>query len=40
MPLEAKGQKIAAEAQLKATRGLDAEEFARLDKIYGRFRRR
>jgi hypothetical protein len=40
MVLEAKGEKIEAEAQFQATRQLDAETFARLDKIYGRFRRR
>jgi tetratricopeptide (TPR) repeat protein len=40
MVLEAKGDKIGAEAQFQAARELDAEEFARLDKLYGRFRRR
>ena len=40
MVLEAQGEKIEAEAQFQATRQLDAEAFARLDKIYGRFRRR
>jgi tetratricopeptide (TPR) repeat protein len=40
MVLEAKGQKEEAEGQFQAARELDAEEFARLDKLYGRFRRR
>lgn len=40
MVLEAKGQKADAEGQFQAARELDAEEFARLDKLYGRFRRR
>ena len=40
MVLEAKGEKIEAEAQFQATRELNAEDFARLDKVYGRFRRR
>ena len=39
MVTEARGQKTEAEAQFRATRKLDAEEFARLDRIYGRFRR-
>jgi len=39
MVLEAKGEKIEAEAQFRATRELDAEDFSRLDQIYGRFRR-
>jgi hypothetical protein len=40
MVLEAKGQKIEAEAQSRVTRELDAEEFATLEKLYGRFRKR
>jgi tetratricopeptide (TPR) repeat protein len=39
MVLRAQGEKIEAEAQFQAARKLDAEDFARLDKIYGRFRR-
>lgn len=40
MVLEAKGQKSEAEGQFQVARELDAEEFAKLDKLYGRFRRR
>jgi tetratricopeptide (TPR) repeat protein len=40
MVLEAKGQQADAEGQFQVARELDAEEFARLDKLYGRFRRR
>jgi tetratricopeptide (TPR) repeat protein len=38
--LEAKGEKIEAERQFGAARELSAEDFARLDRIYGRFRKR
>jgi tetratricopeptide (TPR) repeat protein len=38
--LEAKGEKTEAEAQYRAARELNVEDFARLDRIYGRFRRR
>jgi tetratricopeptide (TPR) repeat protein len=40
MVLEAKGQKTEAEGQFQLARELDAQEFAKLDKLYGRFRRR
>jgi tetratricopeptide (TPR) repeat protein len=40
MVLEAKGEKTEAEGQFQVARELDAEEFARLDKLYGRFRMR
>jgi tetratricopeptide (TPR) repeat protein len=40
MVLEAKGRPADAEGQFQAARELDAEEFARLEKLYGRFRRR
>jgi tetratricopeptide (TPR) repeat protein len=40
MVLEAKGEKTEAEIQYRAARELNAEDFARLDRIYGRFRRR
>jgi hypothetical protein len=40
MVLEAKGQKAEAEGQFQQARELDAAEFAKLDKLYGRFRRR
>jgi tetratricopeptide (TPR) repeat protein len=40
MVLEARGDKAEAESQFQAARELDGEEFARLDKLYGRFRRR
>jgi len=40
MVLEAKGDKKGAEEQFQVARELDAEEFARLDKLYGRFRKR
>jgi tetratricopeptide (TPR) repeat protein len=38
--LEAKGEKTEAEAQYRMARELNAEDFARLDRIYGRFRPR
>lgn len=38
--LDAKGDKKGAEEQFQIARELDAEEFARLDKLYGRFRKR
>ena len=40
MVLEAKGEKTEAEGQFQVARELDAPEFAKLDKLYGRFRRR
>ena len=40
MVLEAKGEKAEAEGQFQVARDLDAEAFAKLDKLYGRFRRR
>jgi tetratricopeptide (TPR) repeat protein len=40
MVLEAKGHKTEAEGQFQVARELDAAEFAKLDKLYGRFRRR
>lgn len=38
--LEAKGEKTEATAQFQVARELNAEDFARLDRIYGRFRKR
>jgi tetratricopeptide (TPR) repeat protein len=40
MVLEAKGEKAEAEGQFQWARELDREEFARLDKLYSRFRKR
>ena len=40
MVLEAKGDKTGAEEQFHLARELDGEEFARLEKLYGRFRKR
>lgn len=40
MVLEAKGEKAEAEGQFQVARELDAEAFAKMDKLYGRFRRR
>ncbi|HYD05208.1 MAG TPA: tetratricopeptide repeat protein [Reyranella sp.] len=40
MVLEAKGHKSEAEGQFQVARELDADEFTKLDKLYGRFRKR
>jgi tetratricopeptide (TPR) repeat protein len=40
MVLEAKGQKSEADGQFQVARELDADEFVKLDRLYGRFRPR